>query len=161
LDELWDRELQTVSKNFSQATRALDSAHSVGIIDSFPAMGPFPVADTFGMKAAVVMLLKSLDVGKYASNIQFSTMRKMHSVFSNIHHAPATGISGSTVMAKNMHKLLVTDCPTYGVWFDHFAQGCHKRMGDIIKPDQALSLAVLHQILQDIENDWCGACPME
>jgi hypothetical protein len=46
----------------------------LGIVDPFPTMGPFPVEDRFGMKAAAIMLMRSLDVGKYAPTIQFSTM---------------------------------------------------------------------------------------
>jgi hypothetical protein len=96
----------------------------------------------------------NLDIGKYAPTVQFSTMQKMRSAFSNVYQASAVGISGSSIMAKDTRKLIVTDCPTYGVWFEHFVRGCHKRMGDIVKPDRALSLAVLHQMLQDIEEEW-------
>ena len=143
-----------LSKNFNQAIRTIDLSNAPGITDPFPAMGPFPVADSFGMKPAAVLLLKSLDVGKYAPTVQFSTMRKMRSAFSNVYLASAAGYCGTTVMAKDTRTLLVTDCPTYGTWFDHFVRGCHKRMGGIVKPDRALSLAILHQIMLILEEDW-------
>ncbi len=61
LDALLNKEPNTVSKNFSQATQATGIACSLGITDPFLAMGPFPLYDYFGMKAASV---KSLDIGK-------------------------------------------------------------------------------------------------
>jgi hypothetical protein len=157
LDSLWDKETQTVSKNFNQAIRAQDIALSIGIKDPFPRMGPYPLEDTFGMKAACVMLIKSLDTGKYSATVQFSTMRKMRSTFSNIYHASVEGYSSASVLAKDTRKLLVTKCPTYGPWFEHFIRGCHKRMGDIVKPDRALSLEILHHILTLVDRDWENA----
>jgi hypothetical protein len=159
LDALWDKEPTTVSKNYAQAQRAIQFALSLGISDPFPNMGPFPLSDTFGMKAACVMLLKSLGIGKYAPTVQFATMRKMRSTFSNIFHASAGGYSSAMVMAKDTRKLMVTECPTYGVWFEHFVRGCHKRMGDIVKPDRAISLPVLHDIMHQIESDWLTSEP--
>jgi hypothetical protein len=69
---------------------------------------------------------------------------KMRSAFSNAYHASAEGFSGSTVMAKDTQTLLVMECPTYGTWFASFACGCHKRMGNIVKPDRAVFLEVIH-----------------
>jgi hypothetical protein len=60
-------------------------------------------------------------------------------------------------MAKDTRKLVITNCPTYGIWFEHFVRGCHKQMGDIVKPDRAISLLVLHDILSQVEQDW-GCC---
>jgi hypothetical protein len=117
-------------------------------------MGPFPVQDLFGMSAAVVTLTRSLDVGKYAATVQYETMRKMRGVFSNAFHASAEGYCSSSVMAKDTQKIMLTECPTYGTFFELFARGCHKRMGDIIKPDRALSLSILHHIMSLIEKDW-------
>jgi hypothetical protein len=57
-------------------------------------------------------------------------------------------------MAKDTRSLLVTKCPTYGTWFIAFIWGCHKCMRDIVKPDGALSLEVLHYIMNLVENDW-------
>jgi hypothetical protein len=50
------------------------------------------------------------------------------------------------VMAKETRKLTVTKCPTYGKFFKRFMRGMHKRMGEIDRPDRALSLAILKEI---------------
>lgn len=36
-------------------------------------------------------------------------------------------------------------------------RGAHKRMDDIVKPDRALSLPILHVIMDILEQDWEGA----
>jgi hypothetical protein len=58
------------------------------------------------------------------------------------------------VMAKDTRKSTVTKRPTYGLWFEKFMRGCHKRIGEIIHPDHALSSAVLLEILNTIDADW-------
>ncbi len=88
-------------------------------------MGPFPLDDTFGMGAAIVMLQTSLRPGKNDKFVQFGTVRKFRSSFSNIYHASAEG-KQAVVMAKDTRKLVVTKCPTYGEFFERFVRGLHK-----------------------------------
>jgi ribosomal protein S10 len=57
-------------------------------------------------------------------------------------------------MAKDMRKLTVTKCPTYGTWFEKFNRGIHKRMGDISKPDKAISVPVLLEIMKALDQEW-------
>ena len=154
LDAMWCRESNTVSGNLRLATRAVEIANALGIGDPFPSMGPFPVDDTLGMKEAAIMLMRSLDAGKYKDTVQFQTMRKIRGVFANAHHASADGYASSSVMAKDTRKMMVTDCVTYGTFFENFVRGCHKRMGDIVKPDRAISLDVLHHIMSLVESDY-------
>jgi len=116
-------------------------------------MGPFPAEDSFGMGAAVVILQISLNPGKYDKHVQFGTIRKFRSAFSNVYHAPIQG-QDATIMAKDTKKLMVTKCPTYGLWFEKFMKGCHKRMGEIVRPDRALSTTILLEILQALNSEW-------
>ena len=57
-------------------------------------------------------------------------------------------------MAKDAQKLTVTKCPTHGEWFERFMLGVHKLMGDIVRPDRALSLEILHVIMVKLEEEW-------
>ncbi len=50
------------------------------------------------------------------------------------------------VMAKDTQKLVVTKCPTYGELFECFMRGLHKRMGEIVSPDQTNSLELMVEI---------------
>lgn len=154
LDAIWSRESNTVLGNLRLAGRAVELARSLGIADPFPSMGPFPLEDTLGMKEAAIMLMRSLDAGKYKDTVQFQTMRKIRGVFANAHHASADGYASTAVMAKDTRKLMVTECVTYGTFFENFVRGCHKRMGDIVKPDRAISLDVLHHVMSLVEADY-------
>ena len=56
----------------------------MGLISILPEMGPFPLEDTQGMSLAVSMLKRSLDKGIYQATVQFETVRKTRSAYSNI-----------------------------------------------------------------------------
>lgn len=154
LDALWSREPTTVSGNLLVARQGVNMATALGFQDQlFRPMGPFPLEDSFGMAAAIVMLQQSLKPGKYAKTVQFGTARKFRSCFSNIYQATVEG-QQAMVMAKDTRKLVVTKCPTYGEFFERFVKGMHKRMGEIVKPDRALSLVILKEICSQLEDEW-------
>jgi hypothetical protein len=119
-----------------------------------PPLGPFPIEDTFGMKAACVLLQRSLDSGKTERFIQFSTARKIRrSAYSIVYHS-SQELSSVTVMALKLRKTYSTECPTYGYWFKKFILGCHKRMGDVVCSDFALSKPLFLELVDDLEDDW-------
>lgn len=154
LDALWSREPTTVSSTLASCRQGARIARSLGFGDQlFPYMGPFPVDDTFGIGPALVILQMSLQPGKYDQNVQFGTVRKFRSAFSNAYHASVEGL-GATVLAKDTRKLVVTKCPTYGEFFERFMRGLHKRMGEIVRPDRALSLDLMKEIMVQLERDW-------
>jgi hypothetical protein len=105
------------------------------------------------MKAACVLLQRHLDPGKTERFIQFSTARKIRSAYSNVYHS-SQELSRVTVMAHKLSKTYSTECPTYGYWFEKFILGCHKRMGDVVCSDFALSKALFLELVDDLENDW-------
>jgi hypothetical protein len=57
-------------------------------------------------------------------------------------------------MAQETQKVFSTDSPTYGYWFERFMKGCHKRMGDEVNSDYALSLDIVLELLKQLERDW-------
>ena len=154
LDALWSTEPDTVSKNLSELRRGSMLASTLGIQKKmFRPMGPYPVDDTFGMGAAIVMLQLSLNPGKNDKNVHFSTIRRFRSAYSNAYQASAGALEGM-VIAKDMRKLAVTKCPSHGNWFERFAKGCHRRMGDCLIPDRALSVDILLEMFQMMEKEW-------
>lgn len=145
---------RTVSRNLAECRRGVIIASSLGFKNKlFKPMGPYPIEDAFGMGAAIVILQISLNPGKYDKHVQFGTIRKFQSAFSNAYHASLGGQNAS-VMAKDTRKLTVTKCPTYGTWFEKFMKGCHKRMGEITRPNQALSSTILLEILKHLNEEW-------
>lgn len=154
LDALWAREPGTVNGTLLTCQQGGRIAASLGFKNKlFKPMGPFPVCDSCGMGAAVVMLQQSLRPGKNDKTIQFASVRKFRSAFSNVYHASAEG-QQAMVMAKDTRKMSVTKCPTYGEFFERFMRGMHKRMGEISRLDRALSLDVLLEICRILEREW-------
>ena len=157
LDAFWSRESSTVAANARGAKRLQEIGDSVGILSVCPPMGPYSLDDTAGMAVAVCILLRSLDPGRTEDTIQFSTARYLRSVYSNIYHASAEHQTGMAVMAQGTTKTYVTDCPTYGFWFSRFMRGVHKRMGEEVRSDYALSIQVFHMILGNLNTRWLEA----
>jgi hypothetical protein len=157
LDAFWGRSDGTVNHNRGDVRRMMDIAKTMyGIDDLLPEMGPFPLYDQWGMKAAVVMLGKTLDKGIYTDNVQFHTARRVRSAYSNVwgasQHTMTLGI-----MARDTTKLFVTNSPTYCLWYERFAKGMHSRMGDDHRPDAAISSELLLKVIQKMEVDYYDA----
>lgn len=154
LDAFWASEPQTVRRNLDEAKRGIAIASSLGFSQSlFRPLGPFPITDSFGMSAAIVMQLRSLEKGKYANHLQFDTIRKFRSAVSNIYHASVEG-QKAVVMAKDTRKLVVTECPTYSQWYEKCIKGMHKRLGDDVRPDRALSFEILLAMFDLLDKEW-------
>ena len=154
LDAMWSREPSTVGANLREWHQATSLGRlALGIPNVMPRMGPFALKDDVGMGIAATMLWCSLDKGVRATTIQFGTMRRMRSAYSNAYNA-SPEMSGSAVMAHETRRIYATDCPTYGTWFDRFMLGAHKRMGDQSRPQQAVSEDIMYELMNRMETDW-------
>jgi len=156
LDSLWSREPSTVRGNLTECRRAVKIGEMFGFKNNYSSMGPFPIEDSWGLKEACILLHRSLDTGKNDITIQFGTMRKLRSAFSNAFHASKYS-TGLVTMAQDARKTVVTDSPTYGIWFQRFMLGCHKRMGEKVKQDMGVSIGVMHCLMDIFEKDFVEA----
>jgi hypothetical protein len=96
LDSFWSRESSTVAFNLREARRMeLKVSDRLGMPSITPPMGPFPLNDECGMKAAIAMLDRSLDPGRYADQVQYGTFRKVRSTITNIIQAGVGGLEDS------------------------------------------------------------------
>ena len=154
LDALWSRERSTVRANRLQGKMWVSVSESAGWMDfGLPKRGPYPVEDTFGMQAAVNLLLRSRSVGLNAKTIQYETTRKLRSFLSNFVHTTFGG-HGDTFMSEDGNGGTVSRSPTNSPWFKRFMRGLHKRMGDVWIPDRALLNREFLYCLQLLEEDW-------
>jgi len=154
LDAFWAREPTTVGHVLQEAKTGLAISTQLGFAHKlFGPRGPFPAQDVDGMAAAIVMVQRSLAKGCYGATVKFKMVRKFRAVVSNIYHSSIEG-QGATVMAKDTRKLQVTKCPTYTAFFERFCHGMHKRMGDIVRPERALSHDILRAIMEELDRDW-------
>ncbi len=109
-------------------------AHALGFHQMlFKPMGPFPLEDSFGMGPAVVMLHLSLQQGITDKTVKFNTIRKFWSTYSNVFHALASCLSGST-MVSGTQKMDITNCPSC-----HMVTGLQDLTKDVTKGWEILS----------------------
>jgi hypothetical protein len=153
LDSFWSREPPTVRANLTEAIRGERYGDRTGMPSVTPEMGPFPLRDTSGMKAAVAVLDRSLDKGIYAECVQWDTFRKARSAVTNISQAGVSGLEDA-VGAYEKGRMWISKVPTHSFWFTRFMTGIHKRVGEIKRQDEPITIDVLHAIDALLEREW-------
>lgn len=156
LDAFWGRSEGTVAGNKSLVSQIIRiGQEDLGIEGNtiMPEMGPHPLEDNWGVGLAAVMLQKTLDPGMYGANVQFVTVRKLRSGFSNAWGASKHALTEG-VMARDTMKTFVTTCPTFTLWFERFVAGMHSRMGDKKRQDLAITKKVMHALMKRVEVDY-------
>ena len=157
LDACWGRSTSTVKSNKSTLKRLVTIAHDdYGMTQPLPDMGPHELNDSWGMGLAITLLRKSLDKGIHGPNVQFETARRLRSAYSNLWGASKHALTLG-VLAKETTKIFVTKCPGYCLWFERFIRGMHSRMGDVRKPDAAISSLVMHALMHRVNADFVDA----
>jgi hypothetical protein len=89
LDGFWGREISTVTKDLNEAKRMEKTFSHVGMPSGTQPIGPFPMRDDMEMQAAIVVLDRSMDQGKYTEFVQWETFRKTRSAITNVSQAQA------------------------------------------------------------------------
>jgi hypothetical protein len=156
LDAFWSREKSTVSTNLQEARRMERTMRKYGLPATTPAMGPWPLEDSLGMKAAIAVLDRSLDKGVYEANVQWDTFRKQMSAVTNISQAAVGGLANS-VGAYERRRMWISSVVSHQFWFSRFMTGIHKRVGQVRKADKEMSIEVLHAVDQILEDQWASA----
>lgn len=154
LDALWGRETTTVEANLRGVRQMLDLWIKVDVPPTFPNLGPFGVEDTMGYGVAIAMLLKSLEGGRYHGYQQFETIRKLRTSYSNVYMASELGAKSLRSVGRDTSKLFLTNSPTQSLWFERFATGCLRRMGQEVRQDLAISLPVMHAMMDILDREW-------
>jgi hypothetical protein len=96
LDSFWARERSTVNSNRLEGNKFLTMQRTLGFkVDCLPLQGPYPKRDEWGVGIACGMLLYLKATGKNTATIQYETLRKQRSFFSNFVHMCQGGV-GST-----------------------------------------------------------------
>jgi hypothetical protein len=78
LDAVWGREPSTVNATLRGVHQLITLWRVAHIPVELPAQGPFPVSDSLGLRVAVDMLIKLLELGRYSKTYQqFETICKL------------------------------------------------------------------------------------
>jgi hypothetical protein len=112
LDAFWSREPPSVRGNLIETVRGERYGDRTGMPSVTPAMGPFPLEDSSGMKVADAVLNRSLNKGIYAEFVQWDTFRKARSVVTNILQAGATELENA-VGAYERSRMWISKVPTH------------------------------------------------
>jgi len=153
LDAFWSREIGTIEANARRADRMINMSHILGLPGPFIKYSSLPLHDHCGYQVAINMLLLSRRPGKYSNEYtQYGTIRAYRSTFSNF--SRTTAITNSTNWSLgdfngNYHRLVQDDAGSF--YFKRFMEGMKARMGEISKPNLALSLPLLLELVEFTE----------
>jgi len=158
LDSLWGRESQTVLATLRACRQMVQQLDLVGVDPQFPPLGPYPVGDSFGVRVAIAMVLKSLQPGRYHGDYQqFETIRKMSAAHSNVYLASLEGAGCLRATGGDRTKQFLNLSPTYSLWFGKFKQGCLRRMGQDVRQDWAITIEAMGALVHELEKEWAVA----
>jgi hypothetical protein len=160
LDAFWSRARSTVEANASKVREGLRISERLGLLGPYLDPGPLPDHDHCGYEVALQIVVASLDSGRYAAgHKQWDTIRKFRSAYSNQVRAAKAANSNPLVLADNKgagYQRLAID-PCGSLWFQRFMLGCSKRMGQDWRPNQAISIQIMHRLLEGTEARATGA----
>ena len=111
------------------------------------------MADEWGVSHAVLILSKSLDPGRNSNQVQYQTVRKLRSTLSNFAHTCPGGL-GPAFVNEDGTGSRVSHSATNTEWSKRFHFGCHWRMGDVWKPNKALTRVELSACFTILELEW-------
>jgi hypothetical protein len=148
-------ELTTVNSTLRGVRQLVNLWRVAHLPIDLPSRGPFPVDDSLGMRVAIGMLIKSLEPGRYSQTYQqFETIHKLRAAYSNLHMSSLEGVNSLRTVGGETAKMSLTLLPTNSLWFERFSEVCLKCMGQEVRQDWALTLAVLHALLEVLEDEW-------
>lgn len=160
LDACWSRASSTVQANTYKVREGLSISLKMGMTGPYLNPGPLPRHDHCGYEVAIQMVVASLEPGRYSnSHKQWETIRRLRSCFSNKVRAARDANFKPLVLADNngsTYQRLGVD-PCGSLWFQRFMVGCSKRMGQDCRPNQALSIQLIHEIVRRVEVKAHGA----
>eukprot|EP00980_Cylindrotheca_fusiformis_P026333 scaffold15880_cov158-Cylindrotheca_fusiformis.AAC.3 len=151
LDVLWSRTRSTVKTNKGTVERSLVQLAEVGLQGPFYDPGPTPFRDFCGFETAVAVLMDSRKGGKYsASHKQWDSIRKVKSSVASFEKvsnknplSQLTLVESERGFVRRFH---------YGqsssLWYQRFAAGCKARMGQDVRPNQALKTELWVKVLE-------------
>ena len=154
LDAFWSRARSTVDANTAKAREAVALSRSMGMRGAAEAPGPLPKTDHCGYEVAIQIVVSSLGAGRYSkTHKQWDTVRRFRSSYSNQVRAAKEANSNPIVLTdadgKSYQRIGRDACGS--LWFQRFTLGCRKRMGQDWRPNQAISVMLMHELLAKTE----------
>ena len=117
LDAFWIWELGKVKVNITVLRNMGTIAkEELGLKGWFLPLVPYPLKDEVGVGLVCVTLMLSLRKELYVGHLQWDSMRKSLTIWTNIYGAGVLEI-GNTIFARVSKNFTDNACPTQGPWF--------------------------------------------
>lgn len=153
LDAFWSRSTLTVNSNAISARMQLKMSQLVGLEGPFIHTQSLPLFDHCGYEVAIGHVLYSMRPGRSdPTYTQFDTIRSLRTVYSNFIRASPQSNSITLSLGDfqgNYHRLVTDQCGSF--WFKRFMTGMKNRMGQLWRPNKALSIRLLKAIITSVE----------
>jgi hypothetical protein len=153
LDAFWSSATATVHGNRDKIKMSLRMSRLVGLSGPYNHDGPLPSYDHCGYEIAIEILLYSRRQGKYSKkNLQFDTIRKLRTAYSNHVRASSQANQEATSLGdvKGNYQRFSSD-PCGSFWFYRFMKGMKCRMGQDSRPNKAMSVDLLLRVLEETD----------
>ena len=150
MDAFWSRAASTVEKNAERAEMMLEFSGLLGLKGPFEEEGRYSLRDQCGYEVAATTLLRSRRPGRHATlYTQFQTIRKQRTTYGNQIRAASQSNTSPLVLLdeKGGYRRVVQDkCGL--LWYNRFMAGLSNRMGQVWKPNKALTLEQMVELTQ-------------
>eukprot|EP00980_Cylindrotheca_fusiformis_P026529 scaffold16361_cov69-Cylindrotheca_fusiformis.AAC.2 len=151
LDVLWSRTRSTVKTNRNTVARAISSLERLGLGGPFYDPGPTPFSDFCGFETALAVLIDSQRSGKYSvSHKQWDSIRKVKSAVASFEKLSNNNPLSQLALLESERGYVrrFHFGQTASLWYQRFAAGCKARMGQDVRPNQALKTELWLQLLE-------------
>ena len=153
LDAFWSRESSTVKSNARRVRKMIELSNLVGLSGPFYYNKTNLEHDHCGYEVAIEILLLSRRPGRYSkSYVQYDTLRTLRSTFSNFSKSTPDNNSDITSLGDfngNFQRLVKDKCAS--LFFKRFMEGLKARMGQVCKPNLAMSIPLLKALIKNTE----------
>ena len=152
LDAFWARRPGTVHGLVNLFDEQVEIGEFFGF-QMFKPLGPFPSSYESGIRAAIGVLRRSQRPGRHEATLKFSAARKARAVHTNVFQASAEAAANLIVFRSTGNRMVASSAPTDSIWFHYFMTGFRARVGERVKQDGAISIEVMIQIQNLLEED--------
>jgi len=154
LDAIAGRAEGTIKSHAATVLRTAKNCARFGKTPAYEPLGPHPFKDNTGMGLAVEMQYYGATAkGKIDSHIQWDSMRKPRSTYTQCWKASPKGIEEGYSFSSGLGRATFTSCPSQSDWFSHFCLGAESRIGFASEANKPLHIRIVVKLLDRIKEE--------
>ena len=154
LDAIAGRAESTIVSHAATVLQTAKNCAHFGKTPAYEPLGPHPFRDKSGMGLAVEMEYYGATAkGRIADHIQWDSMRKPQSTYTQCWKASPRGIEEGYLFSSGLGKATFTSCPSQSDWFAHFCLGAESRIGFASEANKPLHIQIMVKTLNMIKEE--------